>query len=426
MRKKIFHNWGLKLASLLLAAILWFLVVQLDDPKKSQSYYNIPVTLVNTELLEQEDKFYEVLDNTDSVRVTVTAPTSIIGQLRSTDIVAEADVSRLTDINTIPITYSVLNVGVDSGSVKGDHDMVRLNIEQRSNRWVKVQYTTIGEVAEGYIVASAQADQTQIRVSGPKSAVDRIDHAGVEIDVTDATSSLSANVEVLFYDAENAVLDPAHLEMDVKYVHMSVDVLAAKSVPVEAAVSGTPAAGFLATGLVECNPATVNIAGTVSALNSVSRITIPEEQMVLDGAEGNVINVINIREFLPDNIRLADNNDFNGRVTVTAYVEPEAERTLRIPAGNVSVINVPETLTADVSEAETYYEVKISGLDAVVSPADQNSIMGVVDVQAWMEDEDREELSPGTYQIPIRFGISGDIKIEGKVTARVIFLRAEE
>ncbi len=425
MKKKIFHNWGLKLASLLLAAVLWFLVIQLDDPKKSQPFYNIPVTLVNTELLEQEDKFYEVLDNTDSVRVTVTAPTSIITQLRATDIVAEADVSRLTDINTIPITYSVLNVGVDSSSVKGDHDVVRLNIEQNASRWVKVQYTTAGEVAEGYIVASASADQTMIKVSGPKSMVDRIDHAGVEIDVTGATSSLSANVEVTFYDAEDTALEPTHIVTDVNYVLMSVEVLAIKPVPVEIEVAGTPAAGFLATGEVQCDPDLVTVAGTVSALNNFSRIRIPEEMMNLDGAEGDVINVINVRDLLPDSIRLAD-GDFNGRVTVTAFVEPEAERTLQIPAGNVAIINIPGELTASLADTEEYYEVKISGLEAVVSPADQNTIAGTIDVQAWMEDEGMNELTPGTYQIPISFGISKEIKTEGEITAKVTFARAEE
>ena len=425
MRKKILHNWGLKLASLLLAAILWFLVIQLDDPKKSQTFYNIPVTLVNTQLLEQEDKFYEVIDNTDSVRVTVTAPTSMFSQLRATDIVAEADVSRLTDINTIPITYSVLNVGIDSSSVKGDHDMVRLNIEQNANRWVKVQYTTIGEVAEGYIVASASADQTLIRVSGPKSVVDRIDHAGVEIDVTGATSSLSANVEVLFYDAEDVALDSSNIVTDVNYVHMSVEVLAAKPVPVEINVSGTPAVGFLATGVVQCDPSIVRVAGSVSALNNISKIVIPEEQMNLDGAEGDVINVINIRELLPDNIRLAD-SDFYGRVTVTAFVEPEAERTLQIPAENVTVINIPEVLEARFTKEEAYYEVRISGLDAVVSAADQSAIAGTVDVQAWMEEEEISELAPGTYEIPIGFAISEEIKTDGEVTAKVTFARAEE
>lgn len=423
MKKKIFHNWGLKLASLLLAAILWFLVVQLDDPKKTATFYNIPVTLVNTQLLEQEDKFYEVLDKTDSVRVTVSAPTSIIGLLRATDIVAEADVSRLTDINTIPITYSVLNVGLDSSSVKGDHDMVRLNIEQNANRWVKVQYTTAGEVAEGYIVGNVSSDQTMLRVSGPKSVVDQIDHVGAEIDVSGATSSLSANVEVLFYDKEDAILESSNLVVDANYVHIVVEVLAAKPVPVEVQLSGTPAEGFLATGEVQCEPAMVRIAGSTYALNNISKIVIPEEQMNLDGAEGNVINVINIRDLLPDNVRLVD--DFNGRVTVTAFVEPETTRTLRIPADNIEVVNIPESLDAELTEEE-YYEVRISGLGDMVAPMDQNAITGRVDVQEWMSEQRISQLSPGTYEIPISFNITDDVKSEGEITAKVVFVKSEE
>lgn len=425
MKKRILHNWGLKLASLLLAAVLWFLVVQLDDPKRSQPFYNIPVTLINTELLDQENKVYEVLDNTDTVRVTVTAPTSIISQLRSTDIVAEADVSRLTDINTIPITYSVLNVGVDSGSVRGDHDVVRLNIEQKERNWIPVQYTTVGEVAEGYIVASASADQTLIEVTGPKSAVDQIDHAGVEIDVTGAKSNLYANVETSFYNADGEKLELPSVVKNVSYIHMSVEVLATKPIPVEVNVSGTPAEGFLASGVIECSPDVVRVAGTLSALNNISRITIPEEQVNISGAEDNVVSVVNIRSLLPDNIRLAD-SDFNGRVTITVYVEPEARRTLQIPRGNVSITNVPESLSAVFSDREENFEIQISGLEAVVSSADQNMITGTVDVKAWMENEDREQLTPGTYQIPIDFGVPEGIVQNRKVTARVIFTRADD
>ena len=95
MRKRIFKNWGLKLASLLLAFILWFLVVQIEDPIGNKTFNNITVRLVNTELLENENKVYEVLDGTDTVDVTVSAPNSIREQLRAADIVAEADISKL-------------------------------------------------------------------------------------------------------------------------------------------------------------------------------------------------------------------------------------------------------------------------------------------------------------------------------------------
>ncbi len=425
MRKKILHNWGLKLASLLLAAVLWFLVVQLDDPRKSQSFYNVPVTLINTELLEQEDKVYEILDNTDTVRVTVTAPTSIISQLRSTDIVAEADVSRLTDINTIPITYSVLNAGVDSGSIRGDHDVVRLSIEERDRKWVKVQYNTIGEVAEGYMVASASADQTLVEVTGPKSAVDQIDHAGVEIDVTGATSSLSANVDIALYDKEGQLLEASGVIKNVNYVHMSVEVLATKVVPIEVSAAGVPAKGFLYTGVVDCSPESVRVAGSVSALGNISKVTIPEEQMDLSEAQEDVVNVINIRSLLPDNIRLAD-SDFNGRVTVTAHVEPVAVRTLNIPAGNVSITNIPEGLTARLAGQGEDFEIKISGLAALVTPADPGMIAGTIDVKAWMEEEEIDSLTAGTYQIPVDYGIDEDIAVSGDVTADVTFSNVEE
>ena len=69
MKKKLTHNLGLKLISLALAFVLWYLVVQIIDPTDSMRFSNVQVKLVNTELLEQQGKVYEVLDDTDTVSV---------------------------------------------------------------------------------------------------------------------------------------------------------------------------------------------------------------------------------------------------------------------------------------------------------------------------------------------------------------------
>lgn len=64
-----------------------------------------------------------VLDNSNLVRVTVTGPQSIVkSELRRNDIVAEADMSKLTDINTIAITYYCENISNDSVEIRGNHD----------------------------------------------------------------------------------------------------------------------------------------------------------------------------------------------------------------------------------------------------------------------------------------------------------------
>ena len=204
MKKLLTRNLGLKLASLLLAFVLWFLVAQIYDPKDTVTFNNIQVRLINTELLDEEGKVYEVLDNSNLVRVTVTGPQSIVkSELRRSDIVAEADMSKLTDINTIAITYYCENISNDSVEIKGNHDSVRLNVEDKTSKWIKLESNTIGDVASGYMIGNVTLDQTNIEVTGPKSAISQVDHAGVDINVTDSTTSLSANVDIKLYDADD-------------------------------------------------------------------------------------------------------------------------------------------------------------------------------------------------------------------------------
>ena len=103
MKNMFLHNWGLKLVSLLMAFFLWCVIARFGDPPDTRSFSDIKVRFVNTSVLEDQGKVYEVLGETDTVRVTISASKSVIDSLRNTDIVAEADLSKLTGQNTVPI-----------------------------------------------------------------------------------------------------------------------------------------------------------------------------------------------------------------------------------------------------------------------------------------------------------------------------------
>ncbi len=423
MKKKLTHNLGLKLASLVLAFILWFLVVTINNPKDTTYFSNIRVNLINTELLDKENKVYEVLDNTDVVRVTVEAPRSIIAQLRASDIVAEADVSKLTDINTIAISYYVQKA--EPVSVEGDHDVVRLSVEDKASKWVKLQSSVIGEVAEGYMVANASPDQTMIEVTGPKSAVEKVNYAKVEIDVNGATTDLSANVEIRLFDKEDNLVAQDNLIKNVDYAHMFVSVLATKEVPIELNVMGTPDEDFMVTGVVESKPTTVKIAGVSSVLANLNKISISQEELNITGAVDSVTAIINIREYLPDNVRLADSS-FNGKIAATVYIEPKAEKTLNIPVSNINIINLPQEFTASLPEDVEAYTLEVEGLSALIEPLRQASVNGVIDIAAWMEEQEITELKDGVYFIPITFNLVEDIIVKNEVMAQVIVQGEEE
>ena len=425
MKKLLTRNLGLKLASLLLAFVLWFLVAQIYDPKDTVTFNNIQVRLINTELLDEEGKVYEVLDNSNLVRVTVTGPQSIVkSELRRSDIIAEADMSKLTDINTIAITYYCENISNDSVEIKGNHDSVRLNVEDKTSKWIKLESNTIGNVASGYMIGNVTLDQTNIEVTGPKSAISQVDHAGVDINVTDSTSSLSANVDIKLYDADDNELTLESVKKNVDSAHMTVEVLATKEVPVEIEYMGVPEDGYMATGEVESSVPTVRIAGTVSTLVGISAITVPEDRMNITGQTDNLVDIINLKEYLPANVRLADKS-FDGKITATVYIEPIVSKDLTVAAENISVTGVPDGMEAEITSTAEEYNITVSGLSRDVSILRDSSVTGILNLTQWMEDNGVEELTPGTYTIPVTFNLAEDITVAPDINIHIRLKNAD-
>lgn len=425
MKKSLTRNLGLKLASLLLAFVLWFLVAQIYDPKDTVTFNNIQVRLINTELLDEEGKVYEVLDNSNLVRVTVTGPQSIVkSELRRSDIVAEADMSKLTDINTIAITYYCENISNDSVEIKGNHDSVRLNVEDKTSKWIKLESNTIGDVASGYMIGNVTLDQTNIEVTGPKSAISQVDHAGVDINVTDSTTSLSANVDIKLYDADDNELVLESVKKNVDSAYMTVEVLATKEVPVEIEYMGVPEDGYMATGEVESSVPTVRIAGTVSTLVGISAITVPEDRMNITGQSDNLVDIINLKEYLPANVRLADKS-FDGKITATVYIEPIVSKDLTVAAENISVTGVPDGMEAEITSTAEEYNITVSGLSRDVSMLHDSSVTGILNLTQWMEDNGVEELTPGTYTIPVTFNLAEDITVVPDINIHIRLKNAD-
>lgn len=413
------NNLGLKIISLVLAFLLWFLVVQIGDPKDDRDMGNIQVKLINTELLERENKVYEVLDNTDTVRVSVYAPKSVFTQLRASDITAEADVSKLTDINTVPITFRASNA---SGIIiTGSHDMVRLNVEEKISKYVTLMSSTAGTVADGYVISSLTPDQNRIEVSGPRSAVEQVKYAGAEIDVTDATSSLIANVDITLYDSEGKPVARNNLVKNADYVRMIVEVLAKKEVPIRLETSGTPEKGYMATGIIKCEPSVVDIAGSVYTLSGINEIVVPAEELDITGETADVTRSVDIRKYLPDNVKLADMS-FGGRVAATVYIEPVMEKTLEISMRDITVTNAPETdrLEVEINESvESTVTLEVSGLREQIEPLRQDSVIGVVDIGAWMEKQNMENLRVGNHTVPVTFLLDEKIKIKNTPSVKI-------
>ena len=406
MRNKITKNWGLKLVSFFFAVMLWIIVTNINDPVVSLRVSDVPVTIRNGDLITERGQVFSVLDNTDVIdTVTIYAPRSIIDTLDKSNVVAIADMQDLTNLDTIGIKLSTNKYNDKLESIRGNIDSVKLSIEDKQTRSIPIRANVIGEVREGYILGDVSTEQNLIRISGPKSVVSQIAKAQAEVDVSGFTSNIGADTDIRLYDENGKEIQSSGLERSISKVRVSIEILEMKTVSINYTVVGTPADGYRMTGETESTRNNVVIAGRPSLIQRIETIEIPEGVIDVTDATDNVTTLVDLKEYLPDGTVLAE-EDFGGFINITVYVDQEMRRTFSSAVDNIRITGVPAGFEAEITDPEGYCSIVLLGLASELEGINTNTLEVSVDVAAWIENQEIEELRSGYYRIPLSVNIS--------------------
>ncbi|MDO4463416.1 MAG: CdaR family protein [Bacillota bacterium] len=425
MKNKFTHNIGLKLASVFFAVILWLVVTSVNNPTVSEPYYNIPVKLINTEMITDSGQVYEVLDNTDVIsKVTVRAPHSVISELKSENIIATADVSEISSLDTIAIKLSTDIYANNISSITGSIDTVKLKIENKKSKALSLKSTVSGQVTSGYMVGEITPDQNLVRISGPESVIDQVTKAVVDVDVTGMTSDIVTNAEIKLYDAEDNIVDTKNITQNIKTVGVKVNIWQTATVSVNFSASGTPAAGYQATGEIIGSGENVVIAGKASAIRNITQINIPEDVLDISDLTQDYTTEVDIRPYLPDYVILANSKD--AIRTVTVCIEGEISKKLQVREERVQIINLPEGYDASITGLEETFIIEIIGLSRDVATLQASNISGTIDIKDFTQERDMTDPEPGFYTVEVDFGLPDNVSLLEPVTVTLHISKSEE
>ena len=401
MKHKITKNWGLKLVSFLFAAVLWLIVTNINDPSSPYKESNIPVVLKNTDLITNNGQIYEVLDGTDMIdSVVIWAPRSVVDKLSRSDIVAEADVRDLTSLNTINIKLSTNKYNDKLDSIKGSIENVKLNIENKETRSFPIKANLTGEVRDGYMVGNVSTEQNLIRVSGPESLISQIARAQAEVDISGFTSNIGTDSDIRLYNEAGVEIKAESIEKSITKVRVNIEILEKKTVPISFKFSGIPAEDYRTTGEITSSRNSVELAGKSETLRGISAIEIPEGVIDVSGAVETVETVIDLRDYLPAGVVLAEEG-FDGNISVSVQIEQQRRQTVSGMMENIQFVGVPEGYEAVINEPEERYRVTLVGLASELAEIDVNTLEVYVDVAAWIEAQENPEPESGYFRMPL-------------------------
>jgi YbbR domain-containing protein len=414
------NNFGLKLLAVIVSCGLWFIVNNNIDPTEKKPFNNIQVEILNEDLLTNEGKVYEILDGSNYVNVEVYGKRSVLQYISKDDIKAVADMSQLTFMNTISIEVSSSRSNSDL-EFKTNIDNVKLSIEDRKRVQMIINTTTTGEPAEGYVVGSTTASQNIVRLSGPESVIDSVDHVEAAVSIDGYSTDINTSAELKLYDAEGNEIKSSAITMNISTVNIAITILATKEVPVTFVLPDEPPTGYIISGDIVSDPASVTIAAKKSTLDSITKISVTDTGLSVAEQKSDLTTTINIKKYLPSGTQFAD-SDFSGNISVTVPIEPIVTKEIKVPAKNFAAGNKPDNFNVtlmEVDEDDTY-NIKISGTQAAVNSVTANDVIGVIDMDILADELGIEEWSAGSYQGKITFNLPDSVTLDQDYSMTIV------
>lgn len=387
MEKKLTNNLGLKVLSVCLAFFVWLAVMNISDPEVSGSK-EVPLEVLNEEVLKSSGLTYELLSEKNSVTVTYKVRALDAGSVSASDFRAYIDLADMYEpTGAVPVKIEAKNNKVDSVSPRPA--VVRVDTEELQSKRFNISVYLEGTAEDGYREGSVSVSPAYIYVNGPVSLVGQISTVGIVVSIDGANGDLTGTAGVQCFDAnKNAITLDERVSLSRSEIDYTLPILKIKNLGLNFETEGKVAEGYRFTG-IESETNSVAVVGLKSDLAGVNSITIPKSELNMDGADSDREVVIDLEKYLPEGVELADSVS---QIRVVMKVEPLETKTIDLPASKIKQVGA-SSLYSYQYDRDTI-RVVIKGLKEDLEQVDEDALGAELNVG---------DMTPGIHEGEITF-----------------------
>lgn len=420
----LFHNLGLKIASLAIAFLIWMGVTNTSNPMKTQLFTNVPINIVNQDSVADIGKVVEA-EGSGTVTLRVTERRSVLSQLakNGSDFYVEADMENLNEMNSVPLTVSCSNSAVTWDKIEVSPSSLKVRLEDKAEQTFVASVSAGGTPDSSYEVgATSIASGKNIVIDGPASLMSIINQVVAPVDVSGLSEDTTLSSTLKVYDRNGAELtdsqmaslefkDESGAVIENREVKVSVDLWRIRrDVPISVQTTGTPGWGYRVSQ-IKTIPEIISVCGTESALQALGSTLDVKDTINVSGATQNITKEIDLTDTLEGITGLRLITDADPVVQVEVVIEQNGDVTLQVPLSDITVKNRPV------------------GMNLVFTPADQ------VSVSVHAQDADAQRLTKsdislsidlsecakaGSYEIPVEVTLPEGYVLASDVALKVV------
>ena len=369
----------IKICCIIASFALWFYIRGTENPITSHSIKNIPVQVLNTEALAQNNLVL-LPDQSFKVNLNVKGPASAVYHIdKNKDFKIVVDLSKYAlkaGKNTIPIE---INESPSTVSIVSENLWIDVQIDTLKEKEVAVIPDIQGDLTPGAYKEEPVISPSVVKVNGPSKYVDMVQGVLGKIDVTNMDRDVEKVVELIPIDGEGKAVNNVTLSASTATIRISIK--KGKSVPIRINTTGEAPNG-VTIETMDVNPKNVEITGVSDAVNNIASLSTEP----IDLSTINADTTLDVNLEVPEGVKIS-NDIITVKVKFTLNLKKKSEKSFNI---GIKQLNVPEKSTVTLDKDTL--ELVLSGYEEDLNKVAPEAITATLDLK---------NLNEGDHDVPI-------------------------
>ena len=385
--------WGV--ISLIIALAMWVYVTNQNSDEFKRTFRTVRVEFVGEDILRQSRNMVITDLDYSTVTVEIVGPRRIVSALRETDLVAQVDVSKLTQAAYTSQSYTIVFPdGSDVSSLQTTSrtpETVNFMVSNLVSRPIQVRGSFDGSLADGFTAETPVFEPATITITGPEAYTKDVDYAWVTFGAENVSQTYSVETGFTLMDKDGNNCSIEGISFSDEVVTATLPILVVKDIP-------------LTVELLDGGGATADNARIT--IEPYDMITLAGDSSILARKNRIVLATIDLASFSSSftdtyTIPLGDDTINMTGITeakVTVEIVGLTTRTFTIRSQNLSYINVTEGYSCEILSENL--EVVLRGPEETLDKIGSENITAVADLLDYKN-------SVGTYMA------EADIYVDG-------------
>lgn len=213
---------GVKLICVILSFSLWFYISNVENPNRTLNLTNVPVEVLNGDVLKSLNLV--LAPNQDySIDLKLEGPANQIYTVSKDDFKISVDLGNYAlkaGDNNIPVQIINYPAGIN---IRSEAVLsIKLSIEELIEKQVKVKSKVVKSFKYGYSEKSSIINPEVIKVSGPKSIIEKVDSVAIIGEALEINKDFEESYTLQAVDKEDTVIQGVTLSEEKASLKLAV------------------------------------------------------------------------------------------------------------------------------------------------------------------------------------------------------------